>query len=405
MDYPLTTKAASVKASAVREILKLTQDSATVSFAGGLPAEELFPSVALREAFDRVFERGNSVLQYGLTEGYHLLRELLAARMNRKGMQVHPDLILSTTGSQQAIDLMSRVCLDPGDVVLVENPTYLAALQVFSWHGAKVIAVAADEEGIDPEDLQDKFHQYRPRFLYVTPTFSNPSGKVWSAQRRLDIVKLCRTFGLLILEDDPYGDIQFDDDARYPTMYSLDEYPDEPIVVYTSTFSKTVVPGLRSGWIVGGAPLMDALKRAKQAADLHSSSVDQQALAHLLRDFDLDGHIARIREEYKRRKDLMTSLLARHPWDDLSWNDPKGGMFLWLRLPDEMDAEELLRLAVQEGVAFVPGTEFYVGTPKRNRLRMNFTHTSPERLTLGVDRFARAVTRYTEEVSVPHPAR
>ena len=390
MDYKISDAAMKVKSSAVRDILQLTQKDSVISFAGGLPAEELFPRTELGAAFERVFESGNKALQYGPTEGYLPLRELIGTRMQQKQMRTSTENTLLATGSQQVLDLFSRVMIQPGDVILTENPTYLAALQVFHFQGAHVIAVNTDDEGMDPIDLDEKIREFQPKFIYVIPTFANPTGVIWSVARRQRILQVCRDLDVLILEDDPYGDIKFFEDETYPTLFSLDDAADGR-VVYTSTFSKTVVPALRIGWVTGPAQIIEYMKRAKQAADLHSSSLDQQALFQLLTHFDIDQHIREIRKIYKERMQTMVSELSQRAWADVSWTVPKGGMFLWLKLPGGIDAEELLKVAVGEGVAFVPGSEFFVGKAEKNTLRLNFSHSGQERIALGIDRFAKSL--------------
>lgn len=390
MEYLFSKLSERVKTSAVREILKLTQGESVISFAGGLPSEELFPVEAVRKAFLQVFEGGNRSLQYGLTEGFMPLRAAIADRMAKKGMAVEPDQVLLATGSQQVLDLVTRVLIDPDDVILVENPTYLAALQVFSGSGATVVPIAGDENGPDVADLVAKISEYKPRLFYAIPTFSNPTGAVWSIGRRLAILEACRAHDVVILEDDPYGELQFDPSLRIPTLYALQQQVDGAVVVYTSTFSKIVAPAVRTGWVTGPAEIISAVARAKQSADLHSSSLDQQALYFLLRDFDLDGHIANICHTYKDQMDWMTRLLADYRWPGVTWNRPAGGMFLWLKLPPEMNAERLLKIAVAEGVAFVPGFPFYASDPHLNTLRMNYTHGGKEEIREGMIRFARA---------------
>jgi 2-aminoadipate transaminase len=394
MNYRFSAKMGSFSSSAVREILKLTQGNSIISFAGGLPAEEHFPVTAVSEAFQRVMEQGNKALQYGLTEGYLPLREALCARMARKGVRVTPDHMLLTTGSQQAIDLLSRIYLDPGDVILVERPTYLSALQVFRSYGAVPVSVEGDADGPDLDDLTAKLERYKPKMLYVIPTFSNPTGKAWSEQRRRGTLELCRRTDTLILEDDPYGELSFGDGSvTYPSIFSLDEHPEGSGVVYTSTFSKTVAPALRTGWVIGDSKLIRNMTQAKQAADLHSSSLDQQTLYQLLAHFDLDGHIEFVRKEYEARMRQMAELLAKHNWPGVKWEEPKGGMFFWLEFPERVDTAELLKACVEEGVAFVPGVTFYAENPKHNTLRMNFTHNDYEATYSGMEKMNRAIKR------------
>jgi 2-aminoadipate transaminase len=400
MEYAYSRTVDALTSSAVREILKLTQGSQVISLAGGLPAEDFFPIDEMREAFNRAFDQGAKALQYGLTDGYIPLREWIVDRMKKKNIHVGIDNMILTTGSQQAVDLLSRIYLDEGDVVLVENPTYLAALQLFQFRGIRAVPVDGDENGMDLDDLFKKIQQYRPKMVYVVPTFANPTGKVWSLERRLGLLRLCREHNVLILEDDPYGELQFDGTDPYPTIFSLDQHPNGSAVIYTSTFSKTVAPALRTGWAIGDREVIQTMVRAKQAVDLHSSSIDQLALYQLLSHFDLDRHIAKIREEYRKRMQVMVDLLSRQGWTDIKWNQPKGGMFLWVELPEYVNAEQLLVHSVQEGVAFVPGSPFYAAEPKVNTLRLNFTHTDPESMQIAVTRFAKAVSEYCQSVTV-----
>ncbi|MFP4975626.1 PLP-dependent aminotransferase family protein [Paenibacillus sp. CN-4] len=397
MKITYSKTAGSFGSSAVRDILKVTQGQNMISLAGGLPAEELFPAEAIRAAYDRVFSSGPSVLQYGLTEGHRPLRERIAARLETKGLSAGPDDLLLTTGSQQAIDLLCRVLLDPGDAVLVESPTYLSALQTLSAYQADIHAVDSDREGMCTDDLESKLRTLRPKLLYAVPTFSNPAGALWSEQRREAIVRLCRQYGTLILEDDPYGELAFGKGPVPPSMAAIDRRiagGDGPAVVYVGSFSKIVAPALRTGWMTGNRELLAAAAKAKQAADLHSSTIDQCALGELMDRFDLDGHIAAVSAEYGRRMRLLSAELAARSWTGAEWQEPEGGMFLWLRLPETVRTAELLKLAVEEGVAFVPGEVFYASNPVRSAMRLNFTHTAPGRIPEAVDRLERALRRW-----------
>ncbi|WP_308638607.1 aminotransferase-like domain-containing protein [Paenibacillus silvisoli] len=395
MEYRFSSNVERLQSSAVRDILKLTQGKEIISFAGGLPAEELFPLDAVKEATERVFRTGGkNALQYGLTEGFLPLREQLCERMASKGMPVQPDEMIMTTGSQQAIDLVARVLLEPGDIVLVENPTYLASLQVFSLSGLRVIPVESDEHGMIISDAERLIKQHKPRLIYVVPTFGNPTGRVWSLERRKGLLGLSHRFGVPILEDDPYGDIQFDEQAHYPTLFSLDDRSKGGHVLYTSTFSKTVAPALRTGWAIGSRAVIANMAKVKQAADLHSSTLDQQTLDQLLRHFSLDDHIKVIRKSYGERMRHMQQLLTAQGWSDVKWVQPKGGMFLWLELPEGLDSEALLRAAVKKNVAFVPGASFFAAEPQRNTARLNFTYTTGERMATGISRFAEALNEF-----------
>ncbi len=313
MNYRYSAAARNLGSSAVREILKLTQGGDMISLAGGLPAEDLFPLEAVRSAYESVFREDRGVLQYGLTEGYAPLRGAIADRLRLQGMPVSADELLLTTGSQQAIDLICRTLIDPGDAVLVESPTYLAALQVLGSYRAKIIPVDGDEHGMDPDDLERKLALHRPKLLYAVPTFGNPTGHTWSSARRLAVVEACRRHGTPILEDNPYGELSFAPSGQLPPP-SLSAVAHSlgcgDLVLYTGTFSKIVAPALRTGWIAADRSLIAVLARAKQAADLHSGTVDQRALEALLRNFDLAGHIAAVSLEYGVRMKRLSAVLA-----------------------------------------------------------------------------------------------
>ncbi|MFC5528638.1 PLP-dependent aminotransferase family protein [Cohnella yongneupensis] len=392
MKYQFSARLGTFSSSAVREILKLTQKKSIISFAGGLPAEEHFPVAAIGEAFQRVLAAGNKALQYGLTEGYLPLRESICKWVGTKGVNVTPDDMLITTGSQQAIDLLTRIYIDQGDVILVERPTYLSALQVFRSYGATLVSVDTDKDGMDLDDLAAKLKQYKPKMVYVIPTFSNPTGNAWSLERRLGVLKQCRESDTLILEDDPYGELKFGDaSVTYPSLFSLDQHPNGSCVVYTSTFSKTVAPALRTGWVMGDPEIIRHMARAKQAADLHSSSLDQQTLHQLMEHFDLAAHIEFVRKEYEKRMRQMADLLQEQAWPGVTWNEPKGGMFFWLEVPESVNTSDLLKTAVDLGVAFVPGVTFFAEESKFNNMRLNFTHNDAEGTVRGMERLSQAM--------------
>lgn len=400
MEYRFAGRMTRFSSSAVRDILKWTQGKNVISFAGGLPAEEWFPKKPLEEAFSRLFAEGDGrELQYGLTEGFLPLRELLAVRMGSQGMSCSTQELIITTGSQQAIDLTARILLEDGDTVLTENPTYLAALQVFQSAGAHVAGVPQDAWGIHPEELEKAILTHRPKLLYVIPTFANPTGAVWSTERRKTVLELCKRHGVVILEDDPYGELLFEEGSKPPTLMALSGGAQDSPVIYTSTFSKTVVPALRTGWAVADSRIIAQLAKAKQAADLHSSCLDQQALHKLLLSFDLDGHIAKLRGIYRERMEAMVECLQAPVWSNVRYVRPQGGMFLWLELPEGSDAAGLFPLAIAEGVAFVPGNGFYTEGGNGRSIRLNFSHSRPEVIREGMARLERAYGNYMAQLS------
>lgn len=388
MKYNFSKRVQYIDSSAVRDILKVVNRSDVISFAGGLPDEQLFPVEAVKQAFNKAITSGNKALQYAETEGIQPLREQLVERMERKGINRRYQDVLVTSGSQQAIDLFARVMFNPGDVILTENPTYLAALQVFASYETKVVAVDADQSGMIAEDLEEKIRTLKPKCIYVVPTYSNPEGKVWSLERREMLLGLAKKYHVVILEDDPYGDIGFEPKQAPVSLAALD--PENRYVLYTSTFSKTVVPAMRTGWIVGPHQIIRMISQAKQAADLHTNSITQHALVHLINDFDLDKHIQTITAAYYQRMQVMKQVLDQTDLG-LSYLEPKGGMFFWVNMPEEINTTKLLTSAVEQGVAFVPGKPFYVSDAAENTMRLNFTNATPALIETGMERLVKVI--------------
>lgn len=394
MKYGFAKRVRHMQSSAVRDILKVVNKGDVISFAGGLPDEKLFPVEAVRQAFDEALSSSNKVLQYGETEGVPALKEKLAERMRQKQILRKPEHILVTSGSQQAIDLFARIMFDPRDIVLTENPTYLAALQVFQSYEVNIVPVESDDDGILEEDLEEKIIRLKPKCIYVVPTYSNPGGKVWSLERRKQLIKLAKKHHVIVFEDDPYGDIKFDEADTVPPLASMDN---NEYVVYTSTFSKTVVPAMRTGWIAGPYQIIRMMAQAKQATDLHTNSLTQHALVHLMKEFDLDEHINMLCTEYKERMQVMKALLDRV--DGVSYIEPRGGMFFWVNMPPQVNTTALLAEAVDKGVAFVPGAPFYVRKPEQNTLRLNFTNADPEKIETGMKKLVEVMNNsYTSSV-------
>ncbi len=389
--YPWSSRVAGLKSSAIREILCVVNRQDVVSFAGGLPAPELFPVELMgRLAADLLAApEGRQALQYGETEGLPALRESIAARAPFPAGRFGPDETLVTQGSQQGLDLLAKLLLDPGDEVLVETPAYVGALQAFRFFGARVSFLPCDGDGVLPDALAAALRR-RPKLVYLTPTFQNPSGVCYPEARRAEVRAALAASDVLVAEDDPYRDIWFDAPPPAPVVAGLDPAR----AVYLGSFSKTAVPGLRVGFLLGAPPLVRRCVLAKQAADLHTNTLGQHLILKLLGEPAFTDHVARVRAAYRARRDALAAALAAGVGDRLAWRRPGGGMFLWARLAGGGDAADLLQVALAEGLAFVPGGEFHAEGEGRDTLRLNFTHSPPERLAEGVERLARALGRW-----------
>jgi len=374
-----------VRTSTIREILKVTEQPEIISFAGGLPAPELFPVDEILAAAGRVLsESGPGALQYSPTEGFPPLREAFAAESRRRGIDCTAEDILITTGSQQPLDLMGKIFLDAGDCVLTESPTYMAAIQAFQTYGARFAAAPTDENGLIPEALPELIEREKPKFLYTIPSFQNPTGVTLTAERRRQVYSIAAQYGLIVLEDDPYGALRYAGTPIDP-IKSLDT---EGIVIYLSTVSKTIAPGLRIGWAVAAEEIRRKLVIAKQAADLHTSSLDQRIVHRYLADFDSAAHIERIRRSYGERFAIMDAVLSEHMPPGFTWTHPQGGMFLWVTCPEGVNTNELMREAFARKVLFVPGQDFFSDTPGHRFMRLNFSNASPEQIREGIRRLA-----------------
>ncbi|MGF1428033.1 PLP-dependent aminotransferase family protein [Kitasatospora sp. LaBMicrA B282] len=385
----LAARVARVGASPVREILALTARPEVISFAGGLPAPELFDAAGLRASYDRVLaERPERVLQYSTTEGDPDLRAAVAARLTGRGLLTPGEDLLVTTGSQQALALVATALLEPGDTVLVEDPSYLAALQSFGFAGARVLPVPTDASGVDPAALAELVVRERPKLLYLVPTFQNPTGRTMPAARRREVAEVAERHGLWLVEDDPYGELRFEGEPE-PWLAADPAVADRTVLL--GSFSKVLAPGLRLGWLRAPAALRRACVIAKQAADLHTSTIDQAAAARYLADHDLDAHLATVRAAYRERRDALLAALPTALPAGSSWSRPAGGMFLWCRLPAGRNATELLRSAVAHDVAYVPGAPFYAGPADQATLRLSFTTHTPAEIAIGVDRLGKAL--------------
>jgi len=390
-----------IKSSAIRELLKFTERPEVISFAGGLPAPEVFPAERFQGACQKVLqEKPHLALQYGATEGYEPLREMVARHIARYGIKAKSENVLITSGSQQALDLIGKLLINPGDRVLVEAPTYLGALQAFNVYGADYVSVPSDNDGLRSDLLEDPLRS-GPKFMYVLPNFQNPGGTTLSEGRRHELVLLADRYGIPIVEDDPYGQLRYEGEHLTPLVvldrenlrrdqgYSIGN------VLYLSTFSKTLAPGLRLGWIVAPPDVIAKLVQLKQGADLHSSTFVQMVAYEVARDNFLDEHVKLIRSVYRERRDGMLDALSRYFPPEVTWTKPMGGLFLWVTLPQGADADKLLEAAVRENVAFVPGDCFYApnghSDEGRRHMRLNFSAAAPDQIREGIRRLSIAV--------------
>jgi len=386
----LAARMAGLKQSAIREILKVTENPAVISFAGGLPAPELFPLSAVARAAAAVMDRdGESALQYGPTEGYGPLREWVCAHVESTvGLKASPGQVLITTGSQQGLDLIAKVLIDPGDLILVENPAYLGALQAFRAYEANVIGLPSDADGLRPDELRAFLLRSspRPKLLYLVSNFQNPTGVSLSGGRRRAIAAIAAEFGVPIVEDDPYGCLRYAGEA----LPALSALPETAQSLFLGTSSKILAPGLRVAWLIVRDPVLyERLVTAKQTCDLHTSAFTQRLVwSYVSQPGVLARHLARLCAAYAQRRDAMLAALTRHLPAGCRWTRPAGGLFLWVELPPQCDSLELLRAAVRREVAFVPGAPFWVGAPVRQTLRLNFSNAAPERIAEGIARLA-----------------
>ena len=390
--WQLAERAHAMNPSAIREILKVTERPGILNFAGGLPSPETFPIEAMRAACASVLAEGSAVakpsLQYASSEGLPALRQWVATELGKQGAAVSPDQVLITTGSQQGLDLIAKVLIDKGSRLLVESPTYLGALQAFTPMQPAVESIESDSGGVSASALREALQKgERPRFIYLLPNFQNPTGRTMDEARREAVIAVCREHGLPVVEDNPYGELWFDAPPPKPL---LARWPEG--VVYLGSFSKILAPGLRLGYIVAPPALYPKLLQAKQAADLHTPGFNQRVVAEVIKDGFLDRHIPTIRARYHAQRDAMLAALARElGHTGAEWTQPVGGMFVWVRLPERLNAQALLPKAVDAGMAFVPGAPFYAGEPDARALRLSFVTSTPEQIDKGMAALGRVV--------------
>lgn len=389
-----------IGSSAIRELLKLTSLPDVISFAGGLPAPDLFPIERFKEAAEVVLtEMGDRALQYGTTEGYQPLREMIARNAGKYGIQISADNVMITTGSQQALDLLGRIFINRGDRILAESPTYLGALQAWNAYGVKYVTIPYDEDGMQTDLLESRLRTGL-KFIYVLPNFQNPTGVTLSRDRRMQLVEMANDYGVPIVEDDPYGQLRYEGEHIPPVVVLDDEIraKEVPIysgnVIYTSTFSKILAPGLRLAWVVAPTEVIKKLVQAKQGCDLNTSTFNQYLAYEVANGPWIKTHIQNIRETYKERRDVMLNALEKYMPDGVNWTHPKGGLFLWATLPEGINTSEIFPLAVEQKVAFVPGNPFHPLGGGENTMRLNFSCMKPEPIDEGIKRLAEVIKKY-----------
>ncbi len=391
-----------VSSSAIRELLKLTEQPEIISFAGGLPAPEVFPIDRIEEATHYVLEtHGRAALQYSTTEGYLPLRELLVRHMARYGIKVTPSHILITSGAQQALDLIGKLLINPGDTVLTEEPTFLGAIQAFTAYQARYVTVPVDDEGLCVDQLEEALRA-GPKFLYVLPNFQNPSGTTLSLERRQRLVELASRYGAPIVEDDPYGQLRYEG-KHLPPLVQIDaeyhgcangERSFRGGVLYLGTLSKVLAPGLRLGWVVAPEEVIAKLAQLKQGTDLHTSTLTQMLAYETALGGFIDQHVRFIRRVYRERRDAMLAALDRSFPRGVRWTRPQGGLFLWVTLPSGLDSARVLEEALERKVAFVPGASFFPRGGGIETFRLNFSYCTPERIDEGVRRLGEVLVRH-----------
>lgn len=378
IQWQFSERAQQLQSSFIREILKITQRPEIISFAGGLPSPATFPVERMKAAYDKVLsENGKVALQYGPTDGYAPLREWIANSLSNEGSTILPEQILMTSGSQQALDLLGKVLVDEGSRVLVETPSYLGALQAFSVYRPEFKSVDTDEHGLVPSSIDAVAEG--ARMLYALPNFQNPTGRSLSIERRHELVETCARLGIPLIEDDPYGSLSYKG-APSPKMVAMN--PDG--VIYMGSFSKVLTPGIRLGYVCAPLPLVRRLELAKQAADLHTAQLTQMVVHEVVKDGFLDRHIPTIRQLYGDQCQVMLDAMKEHFPAGVSWTQPEGGMFIWVTLPQQIDAMKLLEQSLAARVAFVPGAPFYANDPATNTLRLSFVTVPPERIREGI---------------------
>ena len=396
MDDIFSDRISDVPRSFIREILKVALDPEVISFAGGLPNRELFPAEELQEATSKVFRiHGRDIFQYSNSEGYLKLREYIADRYSQKmNHAISIENILITSGSQQGLDLLGKILINDNDSVIIEEPGYLGAIQAFSMYRPTFLPVPVSEEGMDVQILQAILSNEKPKLMYTVPNFQNPSGISYSEGNRLGVSELLRATKTILIEDDPYGELRFTGKRK---SFFMDLLPEQTVLL--GSFSKTIVPGFRLGWIIAPSFIMQKLIVAKQAADLHTSHFTQSIIYQYLQDNDVDQHIKKIREAYGNQCRAMLESIGKHFPAGVRYTRPEGGMFLWAELPHHLAALDLFDLAIKQNVVFVPGDPFYVNQTRTRTMRLNFSCVNEETIDIGIRRLSDAIRSLLEKAS------
>mgnify|MGYP001765965717 FL=1 len=402
-DHRYAQRTQRMASSAVRELLKLTESPDIISFAGGLPAPDVFPVDEFSAACERVLrDAGAQALQYGTTEGYRPLREMIARHTGRYGININPDNVMITSGSQQALDLIGKVFINRGDRILVEEPTYLGALQAWNAYGAEYVTVAMDNEVMKTDALESALRS-GPKFIYVLPNFQNPTGVTLSFERRMKLIELADRYGVPIIEDDPYGQLRYEGEHIKSVVTLDNEYRQNGApgyrgnVIYLSTFSKTLAPGLRLAWVVAPPEVIRKLVQAKQGADLHTSTFNQMVAYEVAHGGFLDRHIWLIRRVYGERRNLMLEAMDEFFPQEVTYTRPQGGLFLWGTMPERLNSADVLKRAIEQNVAFVPGAAFHAGGGGTNTMRINFSYATPDKMLIGIERLGKVLREMVAE--------
>lgn len=376
-------------ASEIRELLKLTAQPEIISFAGGLPAPELFPIEEMRNVSAKVLEEnGQKALQYSTTEGFLPLREKIVERMKKFDINAKADDILMISGSQQGLDFAGRIFLNPGDVVFCESPSYLGAINAFKAFECDFVEVDTDDKGMVMEDLEAKLKETpKARLIYVIPDFQNPSGKTWSVDRRKKLVEIANKYDLPIVEDNPYGELRFEGEIP-PSVKAFDT---EERVIFLGTFSKTFAPGMRLGWVYASKEILEKFNFVKQAADLQTSTISQMELNKFMEMYDFDAHVEKIKKVYRKRRDLMLNTMKETFPEGVTFTYPEGGLFTWVTLPESINARDMMVKALEKQVAYVPGGAFFPNGERENAFRLNYSNMPDEKIVEGTKRLAQVI--------------